>query len=139
MTFRPISEYVQSRKKYSAYEIWYLWFLNFSNQSSYFFYWYMVAYASECYLNVHHYYFFYSYMVACSSNPFVMTIIFLAFAGRGSNNECNKNNWPTWVCGLLLSMILGMSKLPKFQSWITFLVVNIFSWNFTFKEYKLIF
>ena len=35
-------------------------------------------------------------------------------------------------------MILGMPKLPKFQSLITFLVVNIFSWNFIFKEYKLI-
>ena len=60
----------------------------------------MVAYVSECYLNVHHYYFCYSYMVACSSKPLVITVIFLAFAGRGSNNVFNKNNWPTGVCGL---------------------------------------
>ena len=31
-----------------------------------------------------------------------------------------------------------MPKLPKFQSWIIIIVVNIFSWNFIFKEYKLI-
>ena len=31
--------------------------------------------------------------------------------------------------------LLWMVPMPKFQSWITFLVVNIFSWNFTFRKY----
>ena len=35
-------------------------------------------------------------------------------------------------------MISDVPKLPKFQSWITFIVVNIFSWNFIFKKYKFI-